>query len=222
MAGRAALMMTTPCTAATLLLLLVAGAVGGAQAKSAARPRMDRADPPTTRAKALLAKMTQAEKLVMLHGPVAPMPCCECHNKTTGKITHAACAYTGNVLGNERLGIPPIHMNDGPQGFRESIYPGTTTAWPSSLTIAASFDVEMAEKWGDGMGKEFFAKGANVQLGPGVCLARVPRNGRNFEYLSGEGTTSLACLRPLAPCSRGANLVCTGQIRSWGPHWSDR
>lgn len=25
-----------------------------------------------------------------------------------------------------------------------------------------------------------------VQLGPGLCIARVPRNGRNFEYLSGE------------------------------------
>ena len=25
-----------------------------------------------------------------------------------------------------------------------------------------------------------------VQLGPGVCVARIPRNGRNFEYLSGE------------------------------------
>lgn len=25
-----------------------------------------------------------------------------------------------------------------------------------------------------------------MQLGPGLCLARVPRNGRNFEYLSGE------------------------------------
>jgi beta-glucosidase-like glycosyl hydrolase len=36
------------------------------------------------------------------------------------------------------------------------------------------------------MGKEFFAKGANVQLGPGLCVARVPRNGRDFEYLSGE------------------------------------
>ena len=36
------------------------------------------------------------------------------------------------------------------------------------------------------MGKEFFDKGSNVQLGPGVCLARVPRNGRNFEYISGE------------------------------------
>ena len=25
-----------------------------------------------------------------------------------------------------------------------------------------------------------------MQLGPGVCLARVPVNGRNFEYISGE------------------------------------
>ena len=36
------------------------------------------------------------------------------------------------------------------------------------------------------MGEEFFDKGSNVQLGPGMCVARVPRNGRNFEYLSGE------------------------------------
>ena len=36
------------------------------------------------------------------------------------------------------------------------------------------------------MGAEFRAKGANVQLGPGVCVARVPQNGRNFEYVSGE------------------------------------
>jgi beta-glucosidase len=67
-----------------------------------------------------------------------------------------------------------------------AIFPGTTTAWPSGLTVASSWDVNVMGQWGDGMGKEFFAKGANVQLGPGVCLARVPRNGRNFEYLSGE------------------------------------
>lgn len=36
------------------------------------------------------------------------------------------------------------------------------------------------------MGNEFWKKGANVQLGPGVCLNRVPKNGRNFEYISGE------------------------------------
>mmetsp|Transcript_57050 Transcript_57050/g.177032 ORF Transcript_57050/g.177032 Transcript_57050/m.177032 type:complete len:591 (-) Transcript_57050:39-1811(-) len=36
------------------------------------------------------------------------------------------------------------------------------------------------------MGAEFRGTGANVQLGPGLNLARVPRNGRNFEYLAGE------------------------------------
>lgn len=36
------------------------------------------------------------------------------------------------------------------------------------------------------MGNEFWLKGANVQLGPGVNIARVPTNGRNFEYISGE------------------------------------
>ena len=34
--------------------------------------------------------------------------------------------------------------------------------------------------------EEFAGKGANVQLGPGLCIARIPENGRNFEYLSGE------------------------------------
>ena len=34
--------------------------------------------------------------------------------------------------------------------------------------------------------EEFAGKGANVQLGPGLCIARIPQNGRNFEYLSGE------------------------------------
>jgi hypothetical protein len=52
---------------------------------------------------------------------------------------------------------------------------------PSSLTVAATFDPELAFAWGSGMGKEFFMKGANVQLGPGLNVARVPVNGRNFE-----------------------------------------
>jgi beta-glucosidase len=135
-------------------------------------------DPPENRAKALLANMTLAEKLSMLHGP-ATGDCCSCN-------TSASCAYVGNINPIERLGIPPTNMNDGPQGFRDNVHPGTTTAWPSGLTMAATWDVEAMSEWGIGMGKEFYAKGANVQLGPGLCLARVPRNGRNFEYLSGE------------------------------------
>jgi beta-glucosidase len=75
--------------------------------------------------------------------------------------------------------------------------------------MAATWNVTTMNRWGTAMGEEFVAKGdvltqekirsscpnvhgawmlagANVQLGPAVCLARVPVNGRNFEYLSGE------------------------------------
>ena len=47
----------------------------------------------------------------------------------------------------------------------------------------ATWDTDLVYQWGAAMGKEFFGKGANVQLGPGVNVARVPRNGRNFEYM---------------------------------------
>lgn len=97
--------------------------------------------------------------------------------------------YTGTIAGNERLGIPTILMQDGPQGFRthESVggY-GTTTQWPSALTVAASWDVKLLNKWATAMGEEFRDKGANVALGPGMGIARVPTAGRNFEYLCGE------------------------------------
>ncbi len=77
-------------------------------------------------------------------------------------------------------------MNDGPQGFRDGANPGTSTAWPSAMTVGATWDAALVRAWGVAMGAEFWGKGANVQLGPGVNVARVPRNGRNFEYMSGE------------------------------------
>ena len=94
--------------------------------------------------------------------------------------------YVGNTPAVERLGIPPLTMNDGPQGFRSNEYPGSTTQFPAAINVAATFDVGIAEEWGEAMGIEFAAKGSNVQLGPGLNVARVPVNGRNFEYLSGE------------------------------------
>ena len=78
----------------------------------------------------------------------------------------------GNVAKNTRLNIPPINMNDGPQGFRDNLHPATTTAWPSGLTMAATWDPEAMLAWGDGMGKEFYAKGANVQGGNSVMRSK--------------------------------------------------
>eukprot|EP00756_Hemistasia_phaeocysticola_P001534 Hpha_TRINITY_DN11078_c0_g1::TRINITY_DN11078_c0_g1_i1::g.93024::m.93024/K05349/bglX; beta-glucosidase len=126
-------------------------------------------DSPTDRAKAVVKNMTRAEKVHMLHG----------ERYLTGE-------YIGQITGNKRLGIPDIIMNDGPQGFRTRTHKGTSTQWPSGLGIAATWNTSSASAWGTAMGKEFRGKGANLQLGPGVCVARVPVNGRNFEYLSGE------------------------------------
>ena len=124
---------------------------------------------PAHRAEKLMKAMTLEEKFTMLHGPAKGNP---------AQCTHPAkaeCAYVGNVAANDRLGIPPLTMNDGPQGFRnpDGKLQGTSTAWPSGLTMAASWDPAAVEQWGKGMGKEFRAKGSNVQLGPGLCLARV-------------------------------------------------
>ena len=83
------------------------------------KPWMNKNDPPEARAQAILAQMTLEEKLAMLHGPPSG-PCCQCKNAAT-------CAYVGNVAENKRLGIPPINMNDGPQGFRDNNSPGSTT-----------------------------------------------------------------------------------------------
>ena len=105
-------------------------------------------------------------------------------------------------------------MNDGPQGFRDNEHPGSTTAWPCSLAIAATFDAEAAREWGAAMGAEFHGKGANVQLGPGMCLARIPRNGRNFEYLSGEDPHLGSALVP--PVVRG--IQAQGVIAN-AKHW---
>jgi len=160
-----------------LPLSLFASALLGAKALVQG-PWSDREVLPETRAHLLVRNMTLDEKILLLHGPPSLHPI-QCTNPT-----RAECAYVGNVAPVPRLGIPPINMNDGPQGFRGQA--GLSTAFPSGLTMAASWDVDAVQEWGEGMGTEFFEKGANVQLGPGLCVARVPQNGRNFEYLSGE------------------------------------
>jgi beta-glucosidase len=106
--------------------------------------------------------------------------------------------YTGTIQGIDRVGIPTIHMEDGPQGFRceDPANYGTTTAWPSAMTIAAAWDQDLLAKWGKAMSDEFKYKGASIILGPGVGVARVPTGGRNFEYLCGEDPSFCSLLVP--------------------------
>ncbi len=82
-----------------------------------------------------------------------------------------------NAQGLPRLGIPSIPMGDGPAGIRI----GHSTAFPSPINLAASWDVALASEFGDAIAAETLAKGRSCILGPCVGINRFPLNGRNFE-----------------------------------------
>ena len=94
--------------------------------------------------------------------------------------------YTRNTGCGGICGRRSFRWDNGPQGFGDNVRPGSSTQWPSCLNIGATFDPVLAREWGRAMGEEFWGKGANIQEGPGINIARIMRNGRAFEYISGE------------------------------------
>lgn len=79
------------------------------------------------------------------------------------------------------LGLPAFEMSDGPYGTRSNAgFPSTTYA--AGINLAASWDPDLAARVGEGIGRDARARGVHYMLGPGVCIYRSPRNGRNFEY----------------------------------------
>ena len=95
------------------------------------------------------------------------------------KCDYIGAATSFVLRGVDRLGIPEIRMADGPQGIRNNT---TSTLYPSGILTAATFNRELAERLGHGLGKDAKARGVAILLGPGVNIYRAPMNGRNFEY----------------------------------------
>src|SRR5579863_5270421 len=104
----------------------------------------------------------------------------------------------------ERLGIPAIKMADGPMGVRSwmgssAITSATnapmkveSTAFPSGIAMAATWDTELVQREGRAIAQEVKALGRDMILGPTVNINRQPLWGRNFEgygedpYLAGR------------------------------------
>lgn len=109
-----------------------------------------------TRADSILRKMTVDEKIEIIAGTndlfTRPIP---------------------------RLAIPSLTMSDGPMGVHDY---GLTIAYPAGVALAASWDADLAHRFGVAMGKDARARGVHFILGPGMNIDRAPMNGRNFEY----------------------------------------
>jgi len=93
----------------------------------------------------------------------------------------------------ERLGIPSIFLSDGPHGLRKQAAAADqlglnasipATCYPTSATVANSWDEKLGEELGTVLGKEAVSQKVNVVLGPGTNIKRNPLCGRNFEYFS--------------------------------------
>jgi beta-glucosidase len=78
---------------------------------------------------------------------------------------------------------PQIYQTDGPLGVRRN---SPSVRFPSGLVLAATWNPTLAYKQGVGMGQDTRARGYFAIEGPGMDFYRLPLNGRNFEYMTGE------------------------------------
>jgi len=119
---------------------------------------------------AIVKKLTLEEKIAMLHA--------------NGIFTSA---------GVPRLGIPDLVTDDGPLGVREDVKEGwgsanlttdSATFFPNGSALAATWNPELAYRFGHDMGEEAHARKKTVMLAPAFNICRTPLCGRTYEYYS--------------------------------------
>jgi len=95
--------------------------------------------------------------------------------------------------GIKRLGIPQIMTDDGPLGVREDVKEGwgsanlttdSATFFPNGSALAATWNPELAFRYGHDMAEEARARGKNIILAPAFNICRIPLCGRTYEYYS--------------------------------------
>jgi beta-glucosidase len=172
-------------TAITIVFLTVFVTPGSPQGRgqganpAPAGPWMDKNLTPDQRADLVIAKMTLDQKIQLVHGGTggfggggggAAQP-----NRSNGGA--------GWIPGIPELGIPDINMADSAVGVtRGAARSRYSTLLPSSLGLAATWDINAAHLYGSVIGRELRDQGYNMSIGGGVDITREPRNGRNFEY----------------------------------------
>ncbi len=150
-------------------------------------PYLDDNQPIEVRVEDALSRMTLKEKIAIIHAQ--------------SKFSSPGCP---------RLGIPELWMSDGPHGVRmEFVWDNwdhadwtndSCTAYPALTCLAATFNPELAFKYGNAIGQEARYREKDVILGPGVNIYRTPLSGRNFEYM---GEDPYLSSRMVAPYVKG-------------------
>ncbi len=166
------------------IVLFVAGSASlhaqfGAPHAAPSGPWSNKSLSPDQRADLVIAQMTLDEKIQLLHG----LGWRSLFMPTESGPAVRSLGGAGFIPGIPRLGIPDLQMSDAAvgvaRGAQKSRY---STALPSGVADAASWDPKIAYEYGALIGSELRDQGFNMSLGGGVNLTREPRDGRTFEY----------------------------------------
>ena len=201
---------------ATVGTIAAAGTLVTAQSPRRPRPEppyahaawMNKSLSPDERADLVMKELTLDEKIDLLHGQGMP------GWGPPKPNAHLGNGGAGFVLGIERLGIPFIQMSDAAYGVRSSAMNGRySTALPSNVGAAASWDTQSACDYGALIGRELRAQGYNMTLGGGVNITREPRNGRTFEYQGEDPILAGTLVGNRIKCEQAQNVI--GDIKHY-------
>ncbi len=133
----------------------------------------------------LLSQMTEQEKFTLIAG-------------------------SSHIMGMQplpRFGIPEFLMTDAGMGGVEH---GPSTAYPGGMGLAATWDVEQAQRNGTSQARDTRARGEQIILGPAMDLYRAPMCGRNFEYFGEDPLLSgnIAAAFVKGAQSQGIGVAC--------------
>ncbi len=173
------------------------------------RPWMNTSLSADERADLVLKQMTLDEKIALLHGNSMPG-----WRGPKSPYAYLSNGGAGFVLGVERLGIPLIQMSDAAYGVRSSGENGRySTALPSNVASAASWDPQAACDYGALIGRELRNQGYNMTLGGGVNITRDPRNGRTFEYMGEDPVLAGTLVGNRIRCEQAQHVI--GDIKHY-------
>jgi beta-glucosidase len=180
-----------------------------AMAQNASQPWMNSSLSPEERVNLVLKQMTLEEKIALLHGNGMAHAA-----KWQMPLTSISNGGAGYVEGVKRLGIPPLFISDAAYGVRDSGANGRySTALPSTLGAASSWDPQSACAYGALIGRELRAQGFNMTLGGGVNITREPRNGRTFEYAGEDPLLAGTMVGNLMKCEQAEHVI--GDIKHY-------
>jgi beta-glucosidase len=160
------------------------------------------------RARETEEQMTDEERFSLLVSVMGANPVLPVRDE---RIPVGVPMSAGYVPGVPRLGVPALLMSDASLGVTNPGYrPGdTATALPAGIALGASFNPALARDAGAVVGREARSRGFNVMLAGGINLARDPRNGRNFEYLSEDPLVSGVLAAESIAAIQGEGVIST-------------